>query len=100
MADDMLKWDVYEIYSTVEKLHGVKCRRRIRNYCIKRDINVLSDNATDKDNVVRYATLAGRDNGDLEGFLHGEFKELEIIKISSGIVNPVLSKWKINDGRD
>jgi hypothetical protein len=97
---DIIKWDVYEMFSKSESLLGVRCRRRIRNYAIRNGFNVLTDNALDKENVVRFAVLENYDISELEKYLHSQFEDLEINKIVSGIENPTLSKWKINDGRD
>jgi len=96
----MIVWDVYEMDSSLSRLHHVKCRRRIRNFGIKNNFDVLSENAVDKENVVRIAVVHGQDIHSLKDYLAEEFEDIEITKIESGISNPVLSKWKINDGRE
>ncbi len=96
----MVLWDVYEISSFNVKLHGVKCRRRIRNFGIKSNIDVISENAVDKENVVRFAVISKTDVSKLIDFVYGQFGDVKIENIARAIKNPVLSKWKINDGRD
>ncbi len=95
----MILWDVYEISSSNVKLHGVKCRRRIRNFGIENNLNVLVENATDKDNVVRFAVIFETDTGKLIDFVHEQFGNVEIENIARKIINPVLSTWKVNDGK-
>ena len=51
----MLKWTIYEVTSENHTLHGVKFRGRIRVYGIDNKIDLLTENATDKDNAVRFA---------------------------------------------
>lgn len=96
----MILWDVYEISSSNVKLHGVKCRRRIRNFGIKERFNVIVDNATDKENVVRFAIISDTEISGLINFIREQLGNVEIENIAQSIKNPILSKWKVNDGKD
>ena len=48
-------WDIYEIQSNADALHGVMLRGRIRKFTIENNITCLAENASDKENTVRFA---------------------------------------------
>lgn len=56
-----MKWDIYEISCDCELLHGVKLRGRIRKFSIENNLTLLTENTSDKENVVRFAIPAGAD---------------------------------------
>ncbi|KKS11113.1 MAG: hypothetical protein UU67_C0084G0010 [Candidatus Daviesbacteria bacterium GW2011_GWB1_41_5] len=98
--NNLILWDVYEISSVNVVLHGVKCRRRIRNFGIEKNFNVLAENAVDKENVVRFAVISEIDASNLIDFIYKQLGDVKIENIARAINNPVLSTWKINDGKD
>ncbi|MFT4532570.1 MAG: hypothetical protein ACI9T8_000596 [Candidatus Saccharimonadales bacterium] len=92
----MLKWNIYEITSANYVLHGVKFRGRIRVYGIDNNIDLLTENATDKDNCVRFAIT---DNTYLDGIkemVNATVKGADVVEAMSDVVNPVLSRLKVN----
>jgi len=62
-------WDIYEIRCDCETLHGVKLRGRIRKYTLDNDTTCLVENASDEENVVRFALIAGSDEGKVSDFV-------------------------------
>jgi hypothetical protein len=96
----MITWNIYELSSKTLILHGVKCRRRIRNFAMKNDINVLSENATDKENIVRVALISNENPDLILKYIDTEFEGTVLNLILKDISNPVLSKLKVNNGED
>ncbi len=92
-----LKWDIYEIQSDADTLHGIMLRGRIRKYSIENQIVCLAENASDKENTVRFALLSGTDPARLTGFIQKLLPEVVVAKALESIENPVLSKLKVND---
>lgn len=92
----MLQWNVYEISSQTHKLHGVKCRGRIRKFANQSQINLLTENASDIENVVRFALLVDQDSTQIIDFIRSLFNDVKVTKVETNILNPVLSKLKIN----
>ena len=92
---EIIEWDIYELGSEKDKLQGVKCRRRIREFAIKNKFNVLAENAVDLNNVVRFAVVSGFDISDLKEYLNTQFDNPKIKKIDK-ITNPVLSSLRVN----
>ena len=76
--NNLILWDVYEISSVNVKLHGVRCRRKIRNFGIENNFNVLAENAVDKENVVRFAVISGTEIYVLVDFIREQFGDLKI----------------------
>ena len=95
-SQNLLEWDVYEISSQEVPLQGVKCRGRLRKCALEHNINLLAENASDKENTVRFAVLKGEDITFLQDFINNTFSNPIISKI--GIFqNPILSSLKHND---
>lgn len=92
-----LLWDIYEIESGADALHGVMLRGRIRKFSIENDIVCLVENASDKENVVRFALLAQTDPVSVMAFVQGMVPGAQISKVLESVQNPVLSKLKVND---
>lgn len=92
----MLRWNIYEISSQTHKLHGVKCRGRIRKFANQLQINLLTENASDTQNVVRFAVLIDQDPSQIIDFVRSIFDDVEVTLAETNILNPVLSKLKIN----
>jgi hypothetical protein len=93
----ILFWDFYEIRSTTVPLHGVKLRGRIRKFTIENEITCLMENASDEENVVRFALLANSDPELVLNFIKDLVPEAIISESLKNIPNPVLSKLKVND---
>ena len=93
----LLSWDFYEIRSPKVPLHGIKLRGRIRKFTIENEITCLMENASDEENVVRFALLAKSDPIFLLEFIKIIVPEAIISESLKNIPNPVLSKLKVND---
>lgn len=93
----ILSWDFYEIRSKGIALHGIKLRGRIRKFTIENDISCLMENASDEDNVVRFALIADSDPKAVSDFVKSLIPEAIITESLKNIPNPVLSKIKVND---
>ena len=93
----LLLWDFYEIRSTNAKLHGIKLRGRIRKFTIEKEITCLMENASDEDNVVRFALLTNQNSEPVLEFVKSLVPDVNITESLKNIPNPVLSKLKIND---
>ena len=92
---ELINWSIYEI-SSENSLIGVKCRGRIRKFCLQNQINVLVENATDKENIVRFALLSEGHFNRVKGFIENTFPNSSIEKVLL-TNNPVLSKLIINN---
>jgi hypothetical protein len=90
-------WDIYEIESDTHALHGVKLRGRIRKFSIENDIVCLSENASDKENVVRFALLTDTEEKEIVEFVQNLLPGVSISQVMKAIENPTLSKILIND---
>ena len=93
----LLLWDIYEIRAGEETLHGVKLRGRIRKFAIEYEITCLVENATDQENVVRFALITGTPAKQISDFVISLSSKVKIIDSLKEISNPVLSKLKVND---
>ena len=70
-------------------------RSRIRKFCLLEGIDVLAENATDKENCVRFALFAGSDASAVITFVKTLF-DCSVEKVLEEVENPVLSKLKVN----
>ncbi|MBT4153203.1 MAG: hypothetical protein HOE53_00980 [Candidatus Magasanikbacteria bacterium] len=95
MQKSILKWDVYQI-SSKNPLKGVMLRGRIRKTGLLAGMTVLTENAADEDNTVRFALLEDTDPSPIITFLQSIDTNISVEKIQSGLQNPVLSKMKCN----
>lgn len=94
---NILSWDIYEITTTESQIHGVMMRGRIRKYALEKNVTLLTENASDKDNVVRVAVLEGASIDKITNFVRSIFADAEMTLVNQGVRNPVLSKMKVND---
>jgi len=92
----LLLWNVYELSSDSQKLQGVSCRRRIRDFALVQGMSLFVDNAADKDNVVRIAVLEGEDIDALSRFIYSAFTDVHLELVAHNIANPVLSNITVN----
>ncbi len=93
----LLNWDIYEIRCDCKTLHGIKLRGRIRKFAMDNDITCIIENASDEENVVRFALIADSDSGPVSSFVKSILPEAVITESLKSIPNPVLSKLKVND---
>lgn len=93
----ILNWDIYEIRCDCATLHGVKLRGRIRKYAIDSEITCLVENASDEENVVRFALITGSSTEPVSNFIRSILPEAIVTECLKNIPNPVLSKLKVND---
>lgn len=92
-----LLWNIYEIESNADTLHGVMLRGRIRKFSIENNINCLTENASDKENAVRFALLEDTDSSVTTEFIQKIIPEAKVKLVLESVENPVLSKLKVND---
>ena len=92
----MINWNIYEISSPTQTLHGVKFRGRIRKFAISKNINVITENASDKENVVRFALEESQTAEPFIEFINTIMPDCQVDLIANQVNNPVLSKLKIN----
>jgi hypothetical protein len=92
-----LLWNIYEIESNADTLHGVMFRGRIRKFTIENNIICLAENASDKENTVRFALLKGDDPSITIEFIKKLMPGVAINLALESVENPVLSKLKVND---
>jgi hypothetical protein len=93
----ILAWDFYEIRSAKAALHGIKLRGRIRKFTMQNDVSCLMENASDEDNVVRFALLSGSDSTSIMDFVTSLVPDALVTQSLRDVPNPVLSKLNIND---
>lgn len=91
----LTKWNIYEIFSS-DQQHGVKMRGRIRKFAIENNINLLTENASDKENVVRFAISDDSSLELVKAFVASIVSDPQVDKVMSEVMNPVLSKLKVN----
>ncbi len=92
----MISWDIYEIQTNTTPIHGVKLRGRIRKFALQNQITLLTENATDAENTVRFALLKDESPKQVEDYLKSIISDVIIAQIKQNIKNPVLSKLKVN----
>ena len=87
-----LLWNIY-----TDTLHGVMLRGRIRKFTIENNITCLSENASDKENTVRFALLESADPSKIIQFISKLMPGAAVNLVLESVENPVLSKLKVND---
>ncbi len=92
-----IKWDIYELHSNADALHGIKLRGRIRKFTIENGLTCLAENASDKENIVRFGLLAQTEPTKLIDFIQKLIPGAVVAKVLDSVENPVLSKLKVND---
>ena len=93
---EILNWDVYEITSKKSSIQGVMLRGCIRKFSLKQNIALLTENASDLDNAVRFAILNKENSDEVISFIKSIVPDSKIILIQENLPNPVLSKMKVN----
>ena len=97
MAEKLFYWDIYSITTKNTEVHGVMLRGRIRKLGLENGFNVLCENATDAENCVRFAVLNAEDAAKVFEYLRGIIADVQISSVQQQVVNPVLSKLKVNE---
>jgi len=90
-------WNLYEVTTSETPIHGVMLRGRIRKLGLEKDFSVLTENASDKENCVRFAVLNDEDANAVSAYLHGIIVDVQVEQVAIDVKNPVLSKRKVND---
>ena len=80
----ILNWDIYEIKSN-ETLHGIKLRGHIRKFSIENDIICLVENASDEENVVRFAIPTSSNTQKINDFVKTLLKDTVITKVLESV---------------
>lgn len=93
---DLLKWNIYDIKAVTSSLNGVMLRGRIRKLGIENSFNVLAENTEDRQNGVRFAVLSEAHADSVKDYLSTVADDITIELIESNVLNPVLSKLKVN----
>lgn len=93
---ELLRWSLYEITSDNAPLNGVMLRGRLRKFGIESGINVLAENTEDAENGVRFATIGTNDGERVSEYVQSVIAGVSIRLVQEDILNPVLSKLKVN----
>ena len=102
MEINLIKWTLYEVRSNIT-LIKVKFRGTLRKFAIEQGINILTENATDKENTVRFALINNGNDLDInlvKKFLSSTYNNLVTITMvpeHESVYNPVLSKIDVNN---
>ena len=92
----ILNWDVYEINTKASTIKGVMLRGRLRKLGLESQVNILVENASDKENCVRFALLDKKQLHLFSEYIIGIITDSKIDIVLSDVKNPVLSKLKVN----
>lgn len=98
---EIIKRDIYEVTTETTPIHGVMFRGTIRKLWIQNQINVLLENASDKENTVRFALISNLESTTddlnlISKYIYTKVADSKVEKILSDVINPVLSKIQIN----
>lgn len=91
-----IAWDIYEIATEKTEIHGVMLRGRIRKLGLQHGFNVLCENAIDAEKCVRFAVTSTQDAEKVTEYLHSIIPDVHVSLVLQHVVNPVLSKLKVN----
>lgn len=92
----LLEWQIYEITAKQSSLNGVMLRGRIRKFGIEHEFDILAENTEDAENGVRFAVLDQTYGQAVSDYVKSIIPDSEIRLVSTDVVNPVLSKLKVN----
>lgn len=92
----MIFWDVYQISSKKQSLHGIMLRGRIRKFAIENEIDCLVENTNEIKNTVRFAVKAGENIESINRYLQSILVDVSVALVLESVKNPVLSKLKVN----
>lgn len=92
----MRAWSIYEITTEGTIIHGVMFRGRLRKFAILNDIELLTENASDLENAVRFAMPTKQQLEEIIVFIKSITNDAKVELILEDVKNPVLSKLNIN----
>jgi len=92
----VLHWDIYEITTKESSIQGVMLRGRIRKYSLENDIALLTENASDVQNAVRFGIFHEENPEQVISFVKSVIVDSKVSLIQENVPNPVLSKMKVN----
>jgi hypothetical protein len=92
----LLSWDIYSVHTDQTEIHGVMLRGRIRKLGLEQGFNVLCENATDEERCVRFAILHAEKPNIVTDYLKRIIPDVKIELVLENVINPVLSKLKVN----
>lgn len=92
----MLAWKVFEITTKGTVIHGIMLRGRLRRLALEKEGDLLIENASDKENCVRFAVVDLDMVDEIEQYLGKIVPDFRLEKIMDEVSNPVLSKLKVN----
>lgn len=92
----LISWDIFEITTTTTPIHETMLRGRLRKLSLEQDFPFLVENATDKENCVRFAVSKQEDAEKIVLYLKSKIADVSISEIAQGVANPILSKMKVN----
>jgi hypothetical protein len=96
----MLDWNVYEVTTKETSINGVMFRGRLRKLGLVNEVDILAENASDKDNCVRFALLDESKFDLFSEYILTVVPDSKIELVLEKVSNPVLSKLKVNiEGR-
>lgn len=93
----MQNWDIYEITTESTQIHGVMLRGKIRKFSLVNKIELLTENATDARNTVRFAVHSEHNPDQIISFIQDLVSDGVIMCVLEKVQNPVLSKLKVNN---
>lgn len=92
----LITWDIYEITTEGSEIHGVMLRGRIRKFALQNNTNLLTENAEDSPNAVRFALQHKEDASSTISFIKSIVADSNVALIAEAVPNPVLSKMVVN----
>jgi hypothetical protein len=92
----MQHWNIYEITTESTPIHGVMLRGRIRKFALENEIELLTENASDTENTVRFALHSEQEPNQVIDFIKTLITDSKVELVLENIKNPVLSKLKVN----
>ena len=93
---ELIKWNIYEISTENTPINWVKVRWRIRKMAILNNKNILAENTQDLENLVRFAVISWENPDFIIKYLKELISDVKIKLVLENVVNPVLSKLKVN----
>ena len=93
---ELIKWDIYEISTDKTPITWVKIRWRIRKIAILNNQNILTENTQNLENRVRFAIITWESPKIIIDFLEKIISDVKIELVLEKVINPVLSKLKVN----
>ena len=92
----MKNWNIFEVTTESTPIHGVMMRGRIRKFALENEIELLTENASDVENTVRFAIHSEQKPNQVIDFIKILITDSKVELVLENIKNPVLSKLKVN----